>query len=144
MMLHKSEPVYLQFIPENPTCHQHNLDKQSWDITTLSCHGGGQQLWPAGGGSSNSRAGECPSMPAGQPDKELLGPLKPHLSPSRSTPWSITSLPINTSTNHFIFSFSFCSTYSWPWQERKRERKRAGCVGKMWPALQTKEQVSAK
>lgn len=39
--------------------------------------------------------------------KSLAHPL-----PSLSTPWSILPLPINASTNHFIFSFSFSRTLS--------------------------------
>ncbi len=53
-----------------------------WRSAAVACWSGGG----GGGGWSNSRAGECPSMPAGQPDKELLGPPKtPPFSISRNT-----------------------------------------------------------
>lgn len=105
--LNKSQPVYAQFIPKNPTCHQCNCDKQSLDITTPSCHTGGQQLCSFGGVVwPNSRAGECPSMPAGQADKESFRPPTTHFSISRNT--LINNLAADQYLHkslHFLFFF---------------------------------------
>lgn len=86
-----------------------------------------------------------PPACASSPSKQRIAQPTPNPSPSHATPWSITTLPIDTSTNHFIFSFSFFCTRTYIWQREKDwARERVGCPCGMWPALLTKEQVENK
>lgn len=88
------------------------------------------------------------SMPPSNHGDKATRPLQPgqlvsisarqralaHPLPSLSAPWSIPPLPINASTNHFIFSFSPARSSRSRHGHRTRMSQGAGCHYKMRPA----------